>query len=56
MAAGLADGSLRTYGWYYDIGSGQILQYDTKSEEFTELRELAIAANPLPLRRDPIRI
>ena len=52
VAAGLAGGTLRTFGWYYDIGSGRILQYDSKMEEFEELRELALAANPMPLRRD----
>ena len=52
VAARLATGELHTYGWYYDIGSGQIFQYDSTKGEFEELRDIALAANPLPLRRD----
>ncbi len=52
VAAGLATGTLHTYGWFYDIGSGQIFQYDPQKMEFEELRELALAANPLPMMRN----
>src|SRR5690606_9986780 len=52
VASRLAKGALHIYGWYYDIGSGQIFQYDSVKAEFEELRDIALAANPLPLRRD----
>ncbi|MGV3485561.1 MAG: carbonic anhydrase [Planctomycetaceae bacterium] len=52
VAARLATGELRTYGWYYDIGTGRILQYDPIELEFQELGAEALSANPLPLRRE----
>jgi carbonic anhydrase len=50
VAAHLAAGTLRVYGWYYDIGSGQILQYDQSVTHFRELNGQACAASPLPMR------
>jgi carbonic anhydrase len=48
VAARLASGELHTYGWYYDIGSGQIYQYDQSEGRFHELNGEAQAAQPLP--------
>jgi carbonic anhydrase len=50
VAARLASGELRVYGWYYDIRSGRILQYDQSRGEFGELNGQACAAHPLPIR------
>jgi carbonic anhydrase len=51
VAARLSTGELRTYGWYYDIGDGKILQYDAVKGEFEDLERRAMATNPLPIRR-----
>ncbi len=50
VAARLASGELNVFGWYYDIGSGQIYQYDQARGWFFELDGEALAAQPLPLR------
>ncbi len=50
VAARLATGELHTYGWYFDMASGQIYQYDSVTTEFEKLGDTALAANPLPLR------
>lgn len=50
VAARLASGDLRVFGWYYDIGSGQIYQYDQTRGWFFEIDGEALAAHPLPLR------
>ncbi len=50
VAARLASGELNVFGWYYDIGSGQILQYDKPRGWFFELDGEACAALPLPRR------
>lgn len=50
VAARLSSGELRIFGWYYDIGSGQILQYDQSLGQFCELEGLACAATPMPVR------
>ena len=50
VAAGLATGEIHTFGWYYDIGSGRISQYNPKLREFEELGHEALATNPLPIR------
>ena len=51
VAARLATGELHTYGWYYDIGSGRITQYNTVAGVFEDLQREAVAINPLPVRR-----
>ncbi|MGN6136417.1 MAG: carbonic anhydrase [Aureliella sp.] len=51
VAAGLATGQLHTYGWYYDIGTGCILQYDPEVGRFEELGHEAVATNSFPFRR-----
>lgn len=48
VAARLSSGEVRVFGWYYDIGSGQVLQYDQSRGQFLELGSDAIAAAPLP--------
>jgi carbonic anhydrase len=50
VATRLALGSLHVYGWYYDIGQGQIHQYDQALARFVELSDEARAAQPLPRR------
>ena len=50
VAAHLAGGELQVFGWYYDIGGGQIYQYDQSSGRFLELDGLASPAAPLPTR------
>ncbi len=50
VAARLATGDLNIYGWYYDIGTGQILQYDQQEGEFMPFDGEVRAAAPLPLR------
>jgi len=50
VAARLASQELQVYGWYYDIGAGQIYQYDQSRGRFLELNGEAYAAQPLPLR------
>jgi carbonic anhydrase len=50
VAAHLSDGSLKIFGWYYDIGSGQILQFDQREGQFLELGGEAVAAAPFPIR------
>ena len=48
VAARLSSGDLQVYGWYYDIGTGRIRQYDQAMGRFAELDGEAIAASPLP--------
>jgi carbonic anhydrase len=50
VAARLASGELQVYGWYYDIGSGRILQYDQSRGRFAEIDGEAHAARTLPVR------
>lgn len=50
VAARLATGDLNVYGWYYDIASGAILQYDQRNGAFHDLESEVFAASLLPLR------
>ncbi len=50
VAARLASGEISVYGWYYDIASGAVLQYDHGPGKFLELDSQAQAADPLPIR------
>jgi carbonic anhydrase len=50
VAARLASAELRIFGWYYDIGSGQIFQFDQRQGRFEGLNGQAFAAHPLPIR------
>ena len=50
VAARLAAGEVSVYGWYYDIASGSVLQYDQARGRFFELDGQAQAAAPLPIR------
>ena len=50
VAARLSSGELRIFGWYYDIGCGQIYQFDQRQGRFEELNGQAFAAQPLPIR------
>jgi carbonic anhydrase len=51
VAARLASGELHVFGWYYDIGRGEILQYDQSLGRFCELDGQACAAKLLPIRQ-----
>lgn len=50
VASRMAQGQLHIFGWYYDIGTGQILQYDQAQGQFVELGQHAVAVKPLPIR------
>jgi carbonic anhydrase len=50
VAARLASEELKIFGWYYDIGSGRVLQYEQAQGRFIEINGLAHAAHPLPVR------
>ncbi len=50
VAARLASAELRIFGWYYDIGSGQIYQFDQRQGRFAQLDGQAFSAQPLPIR------
>jgi carbonic anhydrase len=41
VASGLAGGTLRVHGWYYDIMSGAIEAYDQETRKFVPLEELS---------------
>jgi len=50
VAARLSMGELKVFGWYYDIGSGKIRQYQQSSGVFKDLDGDPVAASPLPVR------
>lgn len=50
VASRVATGDLRVYGWYYDIGSGHIRQYDQTRREFLELGDEPLPVAVMPLR------
>ena len=50
VAAGISAGTLHVYGWYYDIGTGVIKQFDQSCSAFTDLEDVAIATSPMPVR------
>lgn len=50
VASRLAAGELNVFGWYYDIGSGQIFQFDQARGWFFELDGEACATQPMRLR------
>ena len=50
VAARLASGEVSVYGWYYDIASGAVLQYDQSQGKFLEIDGRPSAAAPLPVR------
>lgn len=50
VAAGLASGELHVYGWYYDIASGAVRQFDQTQGKFVDLKGTAIGTSPLPIR------
>lgn len=50
VAARLATGELNVYGWYYDIATGNVLQYDQDEREFLPFDGEVRAASTLPLR------
>ena len=50
VAARLSAGLVKTYGWYYDIGSGRVMEYDQSQLKFVELGDDVRAAVPMPIR------
>jgi carbonic anhydrase len=52
VAAMLSMGQLRVFGWYYDIGTGRVRQYNQVSGKFEDLGEEALHTEALPVR-DP---
>jgi carbonic anhydrase len=50
VAARMASRELHVYGWYYDIGSGQVYQYDQSRGRFLELNGEAYATRSVPIR------
>lgn len=48
VAARLASGELSVYGWYYDIGTGKVLQYDSAQRRFIDLDGDALPAELTP--------
>lgn len=53
VAALLGTGELNVYGWYYDIATGRVLQYDQTTGVFDDLGEVARPASPAPRRAAP---
>ena len=41
VAKALANGTTQVFGWYYDILSGRVEQYDEQSRQFRPLTEVA---------------
>ena len=39
VAKAMSEGRLATYGWYYDILTGRIEQYDERLRRFLQLAE-----------------
>lgn len=50
VAMGLAAGELHVYGWYFDIATGRIEQYDQSKGAFVELDGAPVATKPMPVR------
>lgn len=50
VAARLSSGEIAVYGWYYDIASGAVLQYDQSQGRFVELDSRPQSAALLPIR------
>ena len=46
VAARLASAELRIFGWYYDIGSGQVLQYEPSQGRFVGICDYEQPAHP----------
>lgn len=51
VAAGIAAGQLKVFGWYYDIATGVVKQFDQKMSAFTDLEQVAIETSPMPVRQ-----
>lgn len=50
VASGLAKGELKLFGWFYEIATGHVRQYDQQRREFIELGDEPLHATTLPLR------
>lgn len=49
VAVRLASEEMRIFGWYYDIGGGQVWQYDEANRRFAPLNGDVQAMRPLPM-------
>jgi carbonic anhydrase len=49
VAARLAADEMRIFGWYYDIGAGQVWQYDGSKRCFAPLNGDMLAMQPIPV-------
>jgi carbonic anhydrase len=47
VAARLSTGEIKIHGWYYDIASGVILQYDARERQFVEIGMETSETEPL---------
>lgn len=56
VAARIATGEVRIYGWYYDIPKGKVMQYHPGTRKFELLGGEAHASVPMPVRYsdDPV--
>lgn len=50
VAVGLASGEIDIYGWYYDIASGVVRQFDQSVGKFVDLEDAALGTSPMPIR------
>jgi len=51
VASLLATDEIKLFGWYFDIATGTVRQYDPASARFDELTEDGPGISPIPLRR-----
>ena len=51
IASLLATDELKVYGWYFDIATAQVHQYDPRTGRFEPLAEGGSGISPIPLRR-----
>jgi carbonic anhydrase len=49
VAAGIASGDVRIYGWYYDIAEGRITQYNPATQAFEPFSLEAFSSVPMPV-------
>ncbi len=50
VATGLSSGEIHIYGWYYDIATGGVRQFDQSQGTFVDLEDVAFGTSPLPIR------
>lgn len=50
VASLLSTDELKLFGWYFDIGTGSVLQYEPGEGKFVALTDEGAAVSPIPLR------